>query len=139
MGQPQALVFSSGYLANIGAVVALSGPGALVVSDAHNHASVIDACRLSRARVVVVPHLDADAVAATLAGRREERAVVVVTDAVFSVDGESADLSRLAAVCASTGAGLVIDEAHALLASWGRAGAGASAAAGLTERAPASC
>ena len=92
-GQPRALVFSSGYLANLGAVVALSGPGALVVSDAHNHASLVDACRLARARVVVVPHLDVDAVAATLAGRREERALVV-TDGVFSVDGELAALRR---------------------------------------------
>jgi 8-amino-7-oxononanoate synthase len=130
MGQPQALVFSSGYLANLAAVVALSGPGALVVSDAHNHASIVDACRLSRARVVVVPHLDVDAVAVALASRREARALVV-TDAVFSVDGEMAPLSRLASVCAGAGAGLLVDEAHALGVT-GRGGAGASAAAGLT-------
>ena len=132
MGQPQALVFSSGYLANLGAVVALSGPGALVVSDAHNHASIIDACRLSRARVVVVPHLDVDAVAATLHGRSEERALVA-TDAVFSVDGEAAHLAALAAVCADVDAGLVVDEAHAL-GVVGPGGAGASAAAGLAGR-----
>ena len=132
MGQPRALVFSSGYLANLGAVVALSGPGALMVSDAHNHASIVDACRLSRARVVVVPHLDVDAVAATLRGRSEERALVV-TDAVFSVDGEAAHLAALAMVCATAGAGLLVDEAHAL-GVVGPGGAGASAAAGLAGR-----
>ncbi len=128
-GQPAALVFSSGYLANLGAITALSGPGALVVSDAHNHASIVDACRLSRARVVVVPHLDVEAVAAALSARREERALVV-TDAVFSVDGEAAPLAELAAVCAAAGAGLLVDEAHAL-GVVGHGGAGATAAAGI--------
>lgn len=131
-GQPSAVVFSSGYLANLGAVVALSGPGALVVSDAHNHASLVDACRLSRARVAVVPHLDVEVVAATLGDRREERAVVV-TDAVFSVDGEVARLEQLAEICAGAGAGLIIDEAHAL-GVVGPGGAGAAAAAGLAMR-----
>ncbi len=131
-GQPSALVFSSGYLANLGAVCALSGPGSLVVSDAHNHASIVDAARLSRARVVVVPHLDVTAVEATLAGRAEERALVV-TDAVFSVDGELAPLVELADVCAAAGAGLLVDEAHAL-GVLGPGGAGAAAAAGLTAR-----
>jgi len=128
-GQPAALAFSSGYLANLGAITALSGPGALVVSDAHNHASIVDACRLSRARVVVVPHLDVEAVAAALAARREERALVV-TDAVFSVDGEVAALAELAAVCSAVGAGLLVDEAHAL-GVVGTGGAGAAAAAGI--------
>ena len=61
VGAPSALVFSSGYAANIGAVVALSGPGSLIVSDAFSHASLVDACRLSRARVAVTPHNDVDA------------------------------------------------------------------------------
>lgn len=65
MGTESALVFSSGYTANLGAVVALSGPGTLIVSDARTHASLIDACRLSRARVVVTPYRDTQAVAAT--------------------------------------------------------------------------
>ena len=69
-------MFSSGYTANLGAVVALSGPGSLLVSDALTHASLVDACRLSRARVVVTPHRDVDAVDAALAARDEERAVV---------------------------------------------------------------
>ncbi len=112
-GAPAGLVLSSGYLANLAAVVSLTGPGSLVVSDAHNHASLVDACRLSRARVVVVAHLDVDAVAAVLASRAEERALVV-TDGVFSVDGERAPVSRLLAVATAAGAGLLVDEAHAL-------------------------
>jgi 8-amino-7-oxononanoate synthase len=131
-GTTAGLVFSSGFLANTGAVVALSGPGALVVSDAHNHASLVDACRLSRARVVVTPHLDVDAVAATLAARGEERALVV-TDGVFSVDGERAPVGRLAAVCAAAGAGLLVDEAHAL-GVLGPGGAGVAADAGVAGR-----
>jgi 8-amino-7-oxononanoate synthase len=86
-------VFSSGYAANLGVVTALSGPGALVVSDAANHASIVDACRLSRRRVAVVPHNDPAAVDAVLAARDEERALVVV-ESVDSVDGDTAPLRR---------------------------------------------
>ncbi|MFN2496525.1 MAG: 8-amino-7-oxononanoate synthase [Pseudonocardiaceae bacterium] len=112
-GVDAALVFSSGYTANLGAVSALSGPGALVVSDAASHASLIDACRLSRARVVVVPHVDVAAVDAALATRSERRALVV-TDSVGSVDGDLAPLAQLHAVCRSRGAVLLADEAHGL-------------------------
>lgn len=112
-GAQAALVFSSGYTANLAAVVGLTGPGALLVSDAHSHASLVDACRLSRARVVVTPHRDVDAVAAALAGRSEDRAVVV-TDSVFSADGVLAPLPRLHEVCRRHGAVLLVDEAHAL-------------------------
>jgi 8-amino-7-oxononanoate synthase len=128
-GAPAALVFSSGYLANLAAVASLTGPGALVVSDAHNHASLVDGCRLSRARVVVVGHLDVDAVAATLSARGEERALVV-TDGVFSVDGERANVRRLLEVCTAAGAGLLVDEAHAL-GVLGPAGAGVCADEGI--------
>ncbi|MGH4024450.1 MAG: 8-amino-7-oxononanoate synthase [Pseudonocardiaceae bacterium] len=112
-GTRAALVFSSGYTANLGAVSALSGPGALVVSDAAAHASLVDACRLSRARVVVTPHLDVAAVDAALRTRSEPRALVV-TDSVSSVDGGFAPLAQLHAVCRAHGAVLVADEAHAL-------------------------
>lgn len=112
-GTPSALVFSSGYTANLGAVTSLSGPGALVVSDAGSHASLVDACRLSRARVVVTPHRDVDAVAAALAERTEERALVI-TDSVFSTDGACAPLRRLHEVCQANGAVLLVDEAHGL-------------------------
>ncbi|HTZ12657.1 MAG TPA: 8-amino-7-oxononanoate synthase [Mycobacterium sp.] len=107
------LVFSSGYAANLGAVVGLSGPGSLLVSDAYSHASLVDACRLSRARVVVTPHRDVDAVDAALASRDEERAVVI-TESVFSTDGALAPVRRLHEVCRRHRALLVVDEAHGL-------------------------
>jgi len=113
VGADSALVFSSGYTANLGAVTALSGPGALVVSDAAVHASLVDACRLSRARVVVVPHCDIGAVEAALAGRTEERALVL-TDSVFSTDGALAPLGPLHEVCRRHRAVLLVDEAHGL-------------------------
>ncbi|MDY6998819.1 MAG: 8-amino-7-oxononanoate synthase [Actinomycetota bacterium] len=112
-GAESALVFSSGYTANLGAVVALSGPGSLLVSDAFTHASLVDACRLSRARVVVTPHSDVEAVETALAGRTEQRAVVV-TDSVFSADGDLAPLRDLHTVCRRHGALLLVDEAHGL-------------------------
>lgn len=112
-GAESALVFSSGYTANLGAVVSLSGPGTLVVSDAASHASLVDACRLSRARVVVAPHRDVDAVEAALSSRDEERALVV-TDSVFSTDGALAPLRRLHDVCRAHRALLLVDEAHGL-------------------------
>lgn len=113
VGADSALVFSSGYTANLGAVVALSGAGSLLVSDALTHASLVDACRLSKARVVVTPHRDVQAVEATLTARNEERAVVV-TDSVFSADGVMAPLRDLHAVCRRHGALLIVDEAHGL-------------------------
>lgn len=113
VGAPAGLVFSSGYTANLGAVVSLSGPGSLLVSDAYSHASLVDACRLSRARVVITPHRDLDAVAAALADRDEERAVVL-TESVFSADGALAPLRELHQVCRRHGALLIVDEAHGL-------------------------
>jgi 8-amino-7-oxononanoate synthase len=112
-GAAAALVFSSGYLANLGVLTALAAEDTVVVSDAHNHASVIDACRLARARVVVVPHRDVAAVESALASRNEESAIVV-TDAVFSVDGDIAPVAELHSVARAHGALLVVDEAHAL-------------------------
>ncbi|KUI02100.1 8-amino-7-oxononanoate synthase [Mycobacterium sp. IS-3022] len=113
VGAESALVFSSGYTANLGAVVALSGPGSLLVSDALTHASLVDACRLSRARVAVTPHRDVAAVEAALAGRDEKRAVVL-TDSVFSADGDLAPLRALHDACRRHGALLLVDEAHGL-------------------------
>jgi len=128
-GSQSGLVLSSGYLANLAAVTALSGPGTLVVSDEANHASVVDACRLSRARVVVVPHRDVDAARAALRERDEERALLV-TDAVFSVTGSSAPLAALHEAARETGALLVVDEAHGL-GVVGDRGQGGAHAAGL--------
>ncbi|GAA3442022.1 8-amino-7-oxononanoate synthase [Planomonospora venezuelensis] len=133
-GAEGALVFSSGYLANLAAVAALAGPGTLVVSEAGNHASIVDACRLSRSRVVVTPHKDVTAVEKALADREEEHAIVV-TDAVFSVDGDLAPVGELHAAAVRQGALLVVDEAHAL-GVIGPEGRGAVYGAGLAgERA----
>ena len=129
LGADEALVLSSGYLANLAAVTALSGPGALVVSDAGNHASIVDACRLSRARVVVVPTGDVPAAAEALRSRTEERALLV-TDAVFSATGRLADLPALHRAARETGAVLVVDEAHSV-GVVGPQGRGAVQAAGL--------
>ncbi|MBA8948941.1 8-amino-7-oxononanoate synthase [Actinomadura namibiensis] len=129
-GAAAGLTFSSGYLANLGAVAGLAGPGVLVVSDQVNHASIVDACRLSRSRVVIVPHRDAAAVEQALAEREEEHALVV-TDAVFSVDGDLAPLGDLHRAARAHGALLVVDEAHSL-GVVGPGGRGAAHAAGLT-------
>lgn len=112
-GAEAGLVFSSGFTANLGVVTALSGVGTLVVSDAGSHASLVDACRLSRARVAVTAHNDVEKVREALAGRTEERAIVVC-DSVSSVDGDLAPLRELHAVCREHRAVLVVDEAHAL-------------------------
>ncbi|MCW2613164.1 MAG: 8-amino-7-oxononanoate synthase [Frankiales bacterium] len=113
LGLPAALIFSSGYLANVGVVTALAGDDCLVVSDAANHASLIDACRLARSRTVVVRSGDVAAVSEALASRTEQRAVVV-TDAVYSTTGALAPLRALHAVVRQHGAVLVVDEAHGL-------------------------
>jgi 8-amino-7-oxononanoate synthase len=131
LGASAGLVFSSGYTANLGVISALGGPDALVVSDESNHASIVDACRLSRSRVEVTPHGDVRAVEKALANRSEPRALVVV-DAVFSVDGALAPLADLHGVCGSAGALLVVDEAHAL-GVIGPGGRGLSAAAGIAS------
>lgn len=124
-----ALVFTSGYAANIGTLAALAGPGDLIVSDALNHASIIDGARLSRARVARVPHNDAGAVALALAERSEARAWVAV-ETYYSMDADGPDLAVLRRVCDEHGAGLVVDEAHAL-GVLGPSGRGRCAEAGI--------
>jgi len=128
-GGPAALVFSSGYLANLGALTALGGEDVTIVSDAGNHASIIDACRLSRSTIVVVPHRDVDKFDSALAARTTSYAVVV-TDAVFSVDGDLAPLREIHTITRRHRALLVVDEAHAL-GVVGNRGRGAVAAADL--------
>jgi 8-amino-7-oxononanoate synthase len=130
LGAEAALVFSSGYLANLAAVVALIAPAdTVVISDAYNHASLIDACRLARARTVVTPHNDPAAVEAALADAAD-RPAVVVTESVFSVDGDAAPLADLHRAVRRHGGLLLVDDAHAL-GVLGPAGAGGVAAAGL--------
>jgi 8-amino-7-oxononanoate synthase len=128
-GTQAALVFSSGFMANLGAITALSGTGSAIVTDAYLHASLIDGCRLSRAEVAVVAHADVAAAANALTTRRTERALLV-TDSVFSVDGDLADLGQLHAACRANNAALVVDDAHGL-GVLGPGGRGAVAAAGL--------
>ncbi|HEX7747034.1 MAG TPA: aminotransferase class I/II-fold pyridoxal phosphate-dependent enzyme, partial [Micromonosporaceae bacterium] len=103
----RSLVFSSGYLANLGAIRALVQPRTLLVSDAHNHASLIDGCRLSGAQTVVTPHVDVPAVEAARAAA-PGRPAVVVTESVFSVDGDLAPLADLHAVARRHGALLLV-------------------------------
>ncbi|WP_351234103.1 8-amino-7-oxononanoate synthase [Streptomyces sp. NPDC002133] len=110
-GFEAALVFSSGYAANLAALTALSAHGSLTVSDAGNHASIVDGCRLSRAETAVVPHADPEAVRKTLEAHPGRRALVV-TDSVFSVDGDAAPLTGLAEACRTHGAALMVDDAH---------------------------
>ena len=119
LGQPAALVTSTGYHANLAAVTALADRECLVVSDAHVHASLVDAARLSRAEVTVTPHNDVGAVSTALA-QADGRRALVLAESVYSVLGDAAPLMELAGVCASYDALLVVDEAHGL----GVAGAG---------------
>ena len=123
------LVFNSGYAANVGTLQALVGPEDAVFSDALNHASLIDGCRLSRARTVVYPHADVEALARALATTPARRRLVV-TDSVFSMDGDLAPLREISAVCQAEGAALLVDEAHAT-GVLGERGAGLCEALGL--------
>jgi 8-amino-7-oxononanoate synthase len=121
-GTERALYFSSGYLANLAVLTTLPERGDLILSDDRNHASLIDAIRLSAADHLVVPHNDLDAVRRQLelreagnAGLREvEGEIFVVTESLFSMDGDVAPLAELASLCASHGATLIVDEAHAV-------------------------
>lgn len=112
VGAPAALYFTSGYAANTGALQALAGRGDVLVCDALNHASLIDGARLSRAEIVVTPHRDLAAIEAALVAARGARRRWIVADAVFSMDGDLADLPALLALCDRHDAWLYIDDAH---------------------------
>jgi 8-amino-7-oxononanoate synthase len=111
-GTERAVLFSTGYQANLSVLTTFGTDGTRIVSDELNHASIIDGCRLSRAEVAVYRHGDVEHAAALLAGAAR---AIVVTDSVFSMDGDVAPLTELDALCARKGALLVIDEAHAVL------------------------
>lgn len=130
LGAPSALVFSSGYLANVGVLTALGGPDVTIVSDAGNHASLIDGCRLAGSPVTVVPHRDIAKLDAALA-HIDTPYALVVTDAVFSVDGDIAPISLMHEIAQRYQAILVVDEAHSL-GVVGDGGVGVVAAAGLS-------
>jgi 8-amino-7-oxononanoate synthase len=130
-GYEAALLFGSGYLANVGAISALAGRGEVVFSDELNHASIVDGCRLSRAETFVYRHRDVEHLAWGLQ-RSEGRGSLIVTDGVFSMDGDVAPLEALAETGRRHGCRLMVDEAHAT-GALGPGGRGAVAAAGLGD------
>ncbi|MCZ6598004.1 MAG: aminotransferase class I/II-fold pyridoxal phosphate-dependent enzyme, partial [Planctomycetota bacterium] len=127
LGAESALLFPSGYQANLGVVTALIGRGDAVFSDQWNHASLIDAARLSRARTHVYRHLDLEELERMLARERGARRRLVLTESIFSMDGDAAPLDELDELCRRYEAWLVVDEAHAAgllgpegAGAWGR-------------------
>ena len=131
LGTPAAALFSTGYAANLGTVQAVVGPGDVIFSDALNHASLIDGCRLSRARVQVFSHRSADHLESLLRQHRHAaKRALIITDSLFSMDGDIAPLKELARLARSFDAGLLVDEAHAL-GVFGPEGRGLAAAAGV--------
>lgn len=114
VGKPAALLFPTGYQANLGVLTALASSTDLIVSDAANHASIIDGCRLSRATVVIYRHADASDARRALGTAGTFRRRVLVTESIFSMDGDRAPLADLAFAAEAAGAILVVDEAHAL-------------------------
>jgi 8-amino-7-oxononanoate synthase len=124
-----ALLFGSGYLANIGVVTALAGSGEVVFSDELNHASIIDGCRLARAETFVYRHADVEHLAWGLR-QAEGRGALIVTDSVFSMDGDVAPLPEIVELAQRHHVRVAVDEAHAT-GCLGPSGRGAVAEAGL--------
>jgi 8-amino-7-oxononanoate synthase len=113
-GCESAVVFPSGYAANLGTITALAGPEDLILSDALNHACLIDACRLSKATVKIYPHRDVEALGRLLASSRNQfRMAFVITDTVFSMDGDIAPIEQIDSLCREFDAIGIADEAHA--------------------------
>lgn len=128
LGADSALLMHSGFQANLGLVTALVGRGDAIFSDAHNHASLVDASRLSRAEIFVHRHLDLDQLTSQLALSKGARRRLVLTEGVYSMDGDVSPLVEIAEICAKHDAWLVVDEAHSA-GVLGSEGAGAWAAA----------
>ncbi len=130
-GYEAALLFGSGYLANLGAISALAGRDTVVFSDELNHASIVDGCRLARAETFVYRHGDVEHLAWGLS-EAGERASLIVTDGVFSMDGDVAPLEDLVRLARAHDCRLMVDEAHAT-GAMGPGGRGSVAAAGLSN------
>lgn len=113
LGCEAALVFPTGFAANVGCLTALAGAGDVIYSDSLNHASIIDGCRLSKARVEIYPHADVEQLDVMLRRQTESGRRLVVTDTLFSMHGDAAPLDGLAEVARRHGAMLMVDEAHA--------------------------
>ena len=131
-GRPRAALFNTGYMANVGVIAALMGKGDVILSDKLNHASIIDGLRLAEASFYRYPHGDLERLEALLQKYQNARRVLIVTDSVFSVDGDLAPLRELVSLKERYGAWLMIDEAHAT-GVLGAKGAGLAEALGLTE------
>ena len=132
-GTESAIYFSSGYAANVGLLTTVLRKEDLVFSDEFNHASLIDGLRLSGARRVIYPHLNLNALEQNLRAREHDLCrKVIVTESVFSMDGDIADLKTMQEMAARFGASLIVDEAHAT-GVHGPGGAGMVAQAGLTR------
>ena len=115
LGVERTLTFSSGYAANVGTIAALVGRGDVIFADALNHASLIDGCRSSRAAIHVYPHADIDALAAGLAAHRaSHRRALIVSDGLFSMDGDTAPLPALVSLARQFDAWTYVDDAHAI-------------------------
>ncbi len=131
-GTERALYFSSGYLANMAVLTTLAESGDVILSDERNHASFIDGARLSHARRVVFPHGDAEALTRLLAEERGPGQKFVITESLFSMDGDFAPLKEYAALCRTMNAALIVDEAHAV-GIYGARGSGWIEACGVEE------
>ena len=130
-GREAALLFGSGYLANAGTIAALARPGDIVFSDELNHASIIDGCRMSRAEVFVYDHCDVEHLEWGVA-RAEGRGALIVTDSVFSMDGDVAPLTEIVEIAQRRRLRVLVDEAHGT-GALGPGGRGALAEAGLED------
>ncbi len=133
-GSERALLFPTGYQANLGVLTALIGPQDRAITDALNHASLIDGLRLSRCTKVIVPHLDLAAIKQALATPFATGRTFLVTESLFSMDGDLAPLDRYAQMCAHYGAELIVDDAHAT-GLYGARGSGWVEHCGVTEQA----
>ncbi len=131
-GAERAVLFNTGYMANVGVIAALMGKGDVILSDRLNHASIIDGMRLSEATFYRYPHRDLDRLETLLKKYTGVRRLLIVTDSIFSVDGDLAPLRELVALKERHGAWLMIDEAHAT-GVFGAKGAGLAEAWGLTS------